>query len=300
VTIHIIYFGMNGIFSRPPLEGLLASGVEVSSVIMAAASNSGKFPLRRVEPAPPVPSALPVVDPYLNSNIVHLAWANHIPVWEVESLSAPQTLALLAGLQPDLIVVACFPYIFPAPVLQLPRYGCLNLHPSLLPAFRGPMPLFWMARQGEHRAGVTLHFMNEGADTGDIVAQTAFDWPDGISGPDLEQCCAVEGGQLLLSAVQHLAQGGKLARRPQPQTGSSYFSWPADDDLLIPTDWPAYRAFNFLRVAANWPLTIVVGTQRFPVSRALGYEANLTIDQPYRFEGDELWIQLQPGVLRVQ
>jgi methionyl-tRNA formyltransferase len=184
-------------------------------------------------------------------------------------------------------------------LLQLPRFGCLNLHPSLLPAYRGPVPLFWMARRGERQAGVTLHFMDEGADTGDIVAQTAFDWPDGISGPDLERRCAVEGGRLLLSAVRLLAQSGELARQPQPQTGSSYFSWPADDDFLILTDWEARRAFNFIR-AADWPLTIMAGEQRFPVVRALGYENDLNLGQPFRFQGGELWVQFQPGVLRVQ
>ncbi|MBI1881216.1 MAG: hypothetical protein HYR94_23800, partial [Chloroflexi bacterium] len=131
-------------------------------------------------------------------------------------------------------------------------------------------------------------------------AQTAFDWPDGISGPDLERRCAAEGGRLLLSAMQQLAQGRELPRRPQPQIGSSYFSWPANEDLLIPTNWEARRAFNFLRAAADWPLTIVAGMQHFRVSRALGYEADQTLGQPYRLEDGELWIQFQPGVLRVQ
>ncbi|MBE7474705.1 MAG: hypothetical protein DPW09_01800 [Anaerolineae bacterium] len=299
--IRIIFLGMSGSFSRRPLETLLAGGVEVSAVILPAASSSLDPLPRRVEPARPALSALPVINPYLHPNLIHLAWTQDIPVWEIDSLSDPPTLALLAALKPDLIVVACFPFILPAAVLQLPHYGCLNLHPSLLPAYRGPIPIFWMARQGERQAGVTLHFMNEGLDSGDIVAQTAFDWPDGISGRELEQRCAAEGGVLLLEAVRQLAETGQLPGRPQPREGSSYFSWPTDQDLVIPSDWEARRAFNFARAAAEeWPLVIAAGEQHFPVGRALGYETDLMLDQPYRFEEGEVWIQFRPGVLRIQ
>jgi methionyl-tRNA formyltransferase len=298
--MRIVFLGMSGPFSWPPLETLLAGGVEVSAVILPAASPSLDPLPRRVEPARPALSALPVINPYLHPNIIHLAWAQDIPVWEIGSLSDSSTLALLAALKPDLIVVACFPFILPAAVLHLPRYGCLNLHPSLLPAYRGPIPIFWMARQGERQAGVTLHFMNEGVDSGDIVAQTAFDWPEGISGTELEQRCAAEGGALLLEAVRQLAEIGQLPRRPQSTTDSSYFSWPTEKDLVIPTNWDAPRAFNFIRAAVGWPLVIATDERYFPAGRALGYEVELMLDQPYRFEEGEVWIQFQPGVLRIE
>lgn len=298
--MNLIFFGMTGLMSLAPLEDLLNSGIEVKAVIIPA-DQPTTIPLpHRIEPPRPAPTDLPLINPYFSQNIVHLAWEHGIPVWQVARLSDPPTLALLAELHPDLMVVACFPSIFPASVLQLPRYGCLNLHPSPLPAYRGPVPLFWMARQGEHQAGVTLHFMDQGADTGDIVAQTSFPWPEGMSGPELEQRCAAAGGQLLVAAVKQLAQNGQLPRRPQPTEGSSYFSWPADEDLLIPTTWEARRAFNFLRAASDWPLVIAAGEKRFPVRRALDYMSDQVLGQPYRYEGDEVWIQFQPGVLRIQ
>lgn len=298
--MNLVFFGMTGLLSLAPLENLVNSGIEVKAVIIPAEPPIIAPLLRRIKPSRPAPTDLPLVNPYFSQNIVHVAWEHDIPVWQVTRLSDPPTLALLADLQPDLMVVACFPSIFPTKLLQLPRYGCLNLHPSLLPAYRGPAPLFWMARQGERQAGVTLHFMDQGADTGDIVAQTAFDWPEGISGPELEQRCAAAGGQLLLAAVKQLAQTGQLPRQPQPKEGSSYFSWPRDEDLVIPTTWEARRAFNFLRAAADWPLVVAVGDQRFPVSRVLGYASDPVLGQPYRYEGDEVWIQFQPGVLRIR
>lgn len=276
------------------------AGLEIKAAVIPAEHDTNDLLPRRVEPPHSAPGDLPLINPYFSQSIIHLAWEHAIPVWQVARLSDPPTLALLANLQPDLLVVACFPSIFPASVLQLPRYGCLNLHPSLLPAYRGPAPLFWMARQGERQAGVTLHFMDQGADTGDIVAQTAFAWPEGISGPELERHCAAAGGELLVAAVKELSQTGQLPRRPQPSEGSSYFSWPADEDLLIPTSWEARRAFNFLRAAADWPLEIAAGEERFPVSRALGYVSDQVLGQPYRCEGDEIWIQFQSGVLRIR
>ncbi len=317
---NIIFFGMQGILSLPPLQALVEAGVKVNAVVIPA-DRAATLPLpRRVEPPRPAPSDLPMITSYVSPSIVHLAWAQQIPVWQVGSLADPQTLALLIDLQPDVIVVACFPRIFPPTLLQLSRYGCLNLHPSLLPAYRGPLPLFWMARQGERQIGVTLHFLDEGLDTGDIVAQTTFDWPDGISLADLEQRCANEGAQLLLVAMQQLIQGGQLPCHPQPARGSSYFSWPSVEDFYIPTDWEARRAFNFLRLAADWPLVIEVGgeagrrgddeagrrrreeTNRrfFAVRAAISYDVKQILDQPYVIENDELWVQFNPGVLKAK
>lgn len=299
-----------GILSLPPLQTLIEAGIEVGAVVIPA-DRAATLPLpRRVKPPHSAPSDLPIIASYVSPSIVHLAWAQQIPVWQVGSLADPQTLALLMDLQPDVIVVACFSHIFPLTLLQLPRYGCLNLHPSLLPAYRGPLPLFWMARQGERQAGVTLHFLDEGLDTGDIVAQTAFAWPDGISLADLERRCADEGAQLLLVAMQQLAQGGELPRRPQPSEGRSYFSWPSVEDFHIPTDWEAQRAFNFLRLASDWPLMIEV-TRRgrgneevrrhfFTVRTAISYDAQQKLGQSYLIQNDDLWIQFNPGVLRAK
>lgn len=305
---------MQGILSLPPLQTLLETGVEVSAVVIPA-SRTATLPLpRRVEPPRPAPSDLPIINSPVNPSIIHLAWAHQIPVWQVGPLAEPQTLALLAGLQADLMVVACFSSIFPPALLKLPRYGCLNLHPSLLPAYRGPLPLFWMAHQGERWAGVTLHFLDEGMDTGDIVAQTAFDWPEGISLADLERRCAAEGAQLLLAAVQQLVEVGELPRRPQPEEGSSYFSWPSAEDFYVPTDWDARRAFNFLRLAGDWPVMVEVkghkvdgGARRkggekqfFPVRAAISYDPAQVLGRAYLVQDDELWVQFNPGILKVK
>ncbi|MFN8458926.1 MAG: formyltransferase family protein [Anaerolineae bacterium] len=306
----LIFFGMQGVLSLPPLRALLEAGVEVKAVLIPAAGTVVASPPRLVHPPRPAPTDLPILNPHLDYNIIHLAWEHGLPVWEVGSLAEPQTLALLAGLRPDLIVVACFPYIFPAALLQLPRYGCLNLHPSLLPAYRGPLPLFWQAYFGEPQTGVTLHFLNQSLDAGDIVAQTAFAWPEGASRADLEQQCGLAGAQLLAEAVQRLAQGEPLPRRPQPQAGSSYFSFPTAEDFYIPTTWEARRAFNFMRAAGtDWPLLLEVrekartrgGEKRFfAVRMAISCDSHQKLDRPYLIEGDEIGVQFSPGTVRLK
>ncbi len=298
--MRIVFFGMTGQFSLAPLEALLTAEIEVCAVVVPAVTPppSDSTP-RRVEPPQPGAPELNIIDPYLEHNIIHRAWAHDVPVWEVDSLSEPQTLSMLAKLNPDLIVVACFPHIFPPKLWQMPLYGCLNLHPSLLPAYRGPAPLFWIARNNEQVTGVTLHFLDEGVDSGDIVFQTSFDRPDGMSGASLDQRCAEEGSALLLTAIRELDQGA-LPRRSQGEAKASYFPWPDEADFIIPTEWPAQRAFNFLRGAEDWPLIIDVGDATYNIRQAISYAADQTLNQPYIVLGDELWVQFQPGVLRAK
>jgi methionyl-tRNA formyltransferase len=155
-----------------------------------------------------------------------------------------------------------------------------------------------MARQGEVRAGVTLHFLDEGLDTGDIVAQADWPWPDGISGGALEEQCAGRGADLLLEAVQQLAEGKAVPRLPQSEAGT-YFPWPQEDDCLIPTSWPARQAFNFMRIAEGRPLAIEIEGRQFSVRIANGYDPTAELGQPYAFQNDQLWVQFQPGVLKI-
>jgi methionyl-tRNA formyltransferase len=285
---------MTGRFSLPPLQTLLENGVPVEAVILPAL-----WPL-----AGSRPRRLPVADitPELCltvTNILHLAWAHGLPVWEVSHLAHPATLEFVAGLQPDLMAVACFPHKFPPELLAIPRYGGVNLHPSLLPAYRGPAPLFWQARQGEPQTGVTLHYLDNGLDTGDIVAQTSFPWPEGIIQAALQSRCAAMGADLLLAAVRQLAATGNLPRRPQSSTGGSYFPEPAAGDCLIPFTWPARRAFNFLRGANEWPLAIDLGGERLPVRAAINYEPEGRVGQAVVRRGDEALVQFSPGLVRV-
>jgi len=290
----LLVFGIPGRLSAAPFKRLLQAGANICALIVPAAeANHHKAP-QPLTPPSPESVGLSLVD---SQNIIQLAWSHSVPVWQISALTNPQAVALITGLQPDLVVVLCFPYIFPAALLQLPPHGCLNLHPSLLPAYRGPAPLFWIARHDERTTGVTLHFLDEGLDSGDIVAQTRFERPEGMTEAGLEQRCAKAGADLLLAALSRLEQGS-LPHHPQNEANASYFSWPGDNDCVVPLHWPARRAFNFLRGANNWPLVIQVNSQQFYLRVAISYAADQSLSEPYILLGNELWVQFQPGVLR--
>lgn len=275
------------------------TGAEVTAVIVPApAGRHGDGP-RRLGPPASSPFDLPVLNAPVEQNILALAWERQIPAWRVSALKG-ESLSLLVHLRPDLIVVACCPYRFPRTLLDLPKYGCLNLHPSLLPAYRGPEPLFWQARHDARETGVTLHFLDAGLDSGDIVAQTRFERPDGLGGAALERQCAEAGAALLAAAVEQIQAGRPLPRRPQIEQQASYYPRPGPADFIIPTTWPARRAFNFLRGAESWPLRIDLGPVSFEIRQAKSYSDRPSLDRPYRLLGDDLWVQFQPGVLHAK
>ena len=294
--MRVLYFGMLAEFSRIPLAHLLAAGLEVCGV--AVAGQADGTAIRPLLP-PQYRSNLPLLNPYYDRNIIQLGWQHEIPVWAIGNFRHPRTLATLAGSEPDVAFVACFSERIPQEMLALPRHGFLNLHPSLLPAYRGPHPLFWCFRQGETKTGVTLHFMDEGFDTGDIVLQEPLAFADGLSGEAADQLCAERGGALMVEAV-HQLEAGMLPRQPQTGPGS-YAPFPTAADFHIPTSWTARRAFNFIQGTAEWgwPYVIETGDEEVMVHTAVAWYPHQQLSQPVQRREKDIWIQFTPGVLQV-
>jgi len=293
----ILFMGMLGEFSLRPLAALLKAGETVCAVLVPASGATATAP-QPLFPLKPDHGGLPVVSGYPLRNVVTLAWERNIPVYEVGSLSHPDLLAF----QPDVIAVSCFPKILPPSLLTLPKLGALNLHPSLLPKYRGPEPLFWQFRNGETRAGVTLHFMNERPDAGDILLQTEVAFPDGITGAEAERLCAVAGSRLMGEGMK-LLSGGTPPRQKQNESEATYFPNPTRADFILPTNHSARWAFNFMRGANGWPwpFEIRAGDRAFHVREAMDFSPDAVLGEPYRIEGDELLhLQFSPGVLRVK
>ena len=294
----VVYVGMLGDFSYAPLAALLAAGIDIAGVLVPAAPVPAAAPIAPL--TPPQRSSLPIANPYLARNILHIAWEHGIPTFAIGRPSAPETLAAVADLRPDVACVVCFPQRIPAALLGLPPLGFLNLHPSLLPAYRGPAPLFWAFRNGERATGVTVHFMDEGLDSGGIVAQAPVELPDGVSGAQADRMCSALGARLLVETVQSL-QRGTLSRCRQP-TGGAYYPWPAADDFTISTTWPARRVFNFMRGTAEWgqPYVVEAGGEPIVLRSALGYAADEILGTPYVRSPREISIQCTPGVVRAR
>ena len=303
----IIFLGMQGNFSHPPLRAVLEAGIEVCAVVVPAAQGLVQHELpaiRRREQPQAFRSPLTVLESSLHTSILQLAWERHIPLWEVQRLPDPETIATLAGYQPDIICVACFSRRIPRAMLDIARLGCLNVHPSLLPANRGPEPLSWTFREGSRRTGVTIHLMDEGMDTGPIVAQETLEVPDGISYAQLETQCAMLGGRLLARSVWDLYDELAIPIA-QDETKSSYHGFPTDDDFVVPVaEWSAHHVYNFICGVASWgtPITLHVGNQYILVKDAISYSLENMSDSDVVDGqlGGEVWVRCKEGAVRVR
>ncbi|HLJ80583.1 MAG TPA: methionyl-tRNA formyltransferase, partial [Ktedonobacterales bacterium] len=260
-AISCVYFGMAGAFSRPPLEALLRAGVAVCAVALPALPGASVTNLDAPFAVLPRPAsaagrrALPLLTPARDTDtdadtILQIAAARNIPVLELRRLNDPRTIAALTAFAPDVICVACFSRRIPSAILRAPRLGCLNVHPSLLPANRGSDPLFWTFRNGDAETGVTIHVMDEGLDSGPIVAQRTIPVAEGISKSELEHICAAVGGELLVEALRGLAEG-RLTPQPQDARLATTYPWPSADDYVIMSDRPARWAYAFARGVAT-------------------------------------------------
>jgi methionyl-tRNA formyltransferase len=203
-------------------------------------------------------------------------------------------LRALDALEPDLVAIACFPWLLPRPWRDRPPRGCVNLHPSLLPAYRGPAPLFWQFRAGETRTGVSLHAVDGGADTGSLIAQQAVPFPDGIDTIAAETLTARAGARLL---AEWLA-GGKTVGPPQPSGGASRQPAPDAAARVIPHTWPVRRAFNFIRGAQAWgPFEVETGEGRVLVRDAVAMDEAASLGAGHRTAGSDVLVQFADGVL---
>lgn len=295
---------MFGELSRRPLEALLQAGTQVAAVIVPGLDTDTE-PESLTPPEIDLPGfdLLPMMAEYMPPSAITLAWDHKIPLWSMSVLSHPRAIELLAGYQPDLICVSCFSRIIPPAVLALPRLGALNLHPARLPRYRGPAPLFWQFRAGETDPGVTVHYMSEKLDAGDIVLQTGVTFPDGIDGPEAESICAEAGAALLTEAVARAARGD-APRSPQDAARASYQPLPGRADLSLHLDWPARLAFNFVRGVSSpsneLSFDLDAGGENFRILEALSFSSDEVLGAAYRREGDVLAIQFSPGVLRAR
>lgn len=171
-----------------------------------------------------------------------------------ELAAAPGGIAALAGrLAPDLVLSVFYRDLLPAPVLAAGRLAALNLHPSLLPAYRGRAPINWVLVRGEPRTGVTLHHMIGRADAGDVVGQRAIEIAPRETALTLYRKVEEEGVLLLAEMLPRVA-AGTAPRLPQDESRASIFGRRRPEDGRIDWSWPAARIDSLVRaVAPPWP-----------------------------------------------
>ena len=232
--LRILFMGTAEL-SCPSLKGLLA-GPDFS--VLAVVTQPDRPKGRELKPQP--------------SPVKVVALESGLPVLQPERARNQDFIQTLVGLKPDLIVVVAYGQILPQAILDIPRFGCMNVHTSLLPKYRGAAPIQWAVVNGEKETGVTIMKMDAGLDTGDILLQERTPILPEDNSKTLHDRLAQMGAILLLKTIPEYVSGNLLPR-PQPTIGGSYAARIKKEDGHIDWNLSAQAILNRLRGLSPWP-----------------------------------------------
>lgn len=181
-----------------------------------------------------------------------LAEKLNLPVWQPLKARDEKFIAELRELKSDLMVVVAYGQILPQTILDLPRFGCLNVHTSLLPKYRGAAPIQWAIADGEPDTGVTIMKMDAGLDTGPILSTRRTPILPADDSQILHDRLAQLGAELLSETIPDFI-AGKITPQPQPTEGSTYAAKIKKEDAHIDWNLPAQKILNRMRAFTPWP-----------------------------------------------
>ena len=186
------------------------------------------------------------------SPVKQLAARLGLPILQPERARDEAFLRALAELRPGLILVAAYGQILPRPILELPALGCLNVHASLLPRYRGAAPIQWAILDGQPTTGITIMRMDAGLDTGAILTQESTPIAPEDNAQTLHDRLATIGAALLVRTIPDHASG-KIIPRPQPPEGATYARKITKEDGALAWERPALELWNRIRAFTPWP-----------------------------------------------
>lgn len=202
--MNIIYMGTPE-FAVKPLQAIVDAGHKVLACFTQPDKPKGRG--KTLQPTPVKEKALSL----------------DIPVYQPVKLREEENVQIIRDYQPDAIVVAAYGQILPESILNIPQYGCINIHASLLPKYRGAAPIEWTIINGETESGVTTMYMAKGLDTGDMIEKTVVPIKDTDTGVTLHDKLADAGAELILSTLSKL-ENHTAIRTPQDDSLSCYAS----------------------------------------------------------------------------
>ena len=200
--MRIVFMGTPD-FSVPALKALVEAGHQVIAVVTQPDKPKGRG--KEVQMTP----------------VKIQAMEYGIPVYQPAKVREASFVEVLKGLEADVYVVIAFGQILPKAVLELPKYGCINIHASLLPKYRGTAPIQWCVIDGEGETGITTMMMDVGLDTGDMLEKAEIPIEEKETGGSLHDKLSMAGGDLILSTLKKLEEG-TLVRTPQTDEGTCY------------------------------------------------------------------------------
>jgi len=221
-------------FAVPPLQSLAEAGHDIAGVVTRTDKPAGRG---RTLAAPPVKTA---------------AEQRGLPVFQPRRVREPEFIETLRKLRPEAIVVAAYGQILPKEILSLPKYGCINIHASLLPAYRGAAPINWAIIRGEAETGITIMQMDEGMDTGAILMRQSIPIEPADTAGSLTEKLSVIGARLITGALL-LVESGALKQAQQDGTKATTAPILKKEDGLIDWSLPATEIHNRVRGLSPWP-----------------------------------------------
>lgn len=241
-------------FAVPSLEALVNAGHDICGVF--------------TQPDKPKNRGMKLQAP----PVKEFALAHDISVFQPETVKDGSALAIIEQLQPELIAVAAYGRILPVEILEYPAFGCINVHSSLLPRYRGSAPIHWAILNGDSESGVTIMHMAKAMDAGDIIAQAATPIDPNETVETLHDRLAQMGAKLLVDVVEQI-QNATATRTPQDESKVTFA--PMLSRELSPLDWtrPAKCLHDQVRGLVPWPATTtdIIGAQPVKV-----FETELT------------------------
>ncbi len=215
-------------FAVPSLQKLIKAGHDIAAVVTQPDRKSGR-------------------GYNITASPVKLVAREHdIPVLQFEKIRAQEGTDAIKSISPDLIVTAAFGQIIPKSILDIPRLGCVNVHASLLPKYRGAAPIQWAIINGEKETGITIMYMDIGLDTGDIISSSSVPISDEMTGGELYEQLSGLGADLLIETLKEI-ENGTAARIKQQESESSYYPPLSKDTGRIDWSKPAEEIHNLVR-----------------------------------------------------
>ena len=228
-----------------------------------------------------------------------IATERGVPIFQPQDLKTPEFEETLKALSPDLIAVVAYGKMLPTTMLDAPPFGCVNLHASLLPSYRGAAPINWAIAKGEKKTGVTIMHIDEEMDTGDILAQTEVPIGDEETAEELSKRLSLEGAQLLLQTIDRIAKN-EISPVKQDPAAATYAPLISRKDGRVDWNRDAEEIKNLVRAMTPWPCAhTTLGGKNLKILRALSGPGQGRPGEIVSLGGESLDVATGNGILQI-
>lgn len=282
--MRVIFMGTPD-FATETLEEIVKAGHEVVGVVTQPDKPKGRG--KTMMPTPVKETALKY----------------NLPVYQPKKVREPEFVELLRSLKPDVMVVAAFGQIITKEILEMPKYGCINVHASLLPAYRGAAPIQWAVINGDKESGVTIMQMDEGIDTGDMIEKAVVPIAEDETGGSLFDKLSHTGAKLCVKVLKDLEEGTAVGEKQPEESTTPYAKM--IDKKMGEVDWKksAKEIEQLIRGLNPWPsaYTKVHGkTLKLWKAKVLLETSQMKPGQIVKVTKDSLAVQTGQGMLEIQ